>query len=100
MSTSRAPVSKIRTLRPISEDGALEGLWGVAVCRGCGATIVLAERASHSQSPGTFGLCSTCVARPAAVAVSASTGLLAAGTGIREVSTAPTVSGVRDRDAA
>ena len=98
---SRESITRIRTPRPASEEaGPLEGAWGVAVCRGCGATIVLGEPVARIRRSGTVDLCSACAARPAAVVAAAPTRLLVAGTGFSEAPATPTVNGVRDRDAA
>ena len=59
MSSLRAGVSRIRTPRTESQESAFQRLWGVAVCRDCGATIVLGERAG-----GSFTRCASCRALP------------------------------------
>jgi hypothetical protein len=100
MHLSRESITRLRTPRPAPEAGRLECAWGVADCRGCGATIVLGEPVARIRRSGTVGLCSACAARPAAVAALAPTRLLVAGTGFSEAPVAPAVNGVREREAA
>lgn len=100
MGISRDSITTIRTPLPASEAGPFEGAWGVADCRGCGATIVLGEPVARIRRSGTVGLCSACAARPAAGVALAPTRLLVAGTGFSAAPATPMVNGVRDRDAA
>lgn len=83
-------ITRFWTPRTASEEGVLEGLWGVAVCRDCGATIVFGEPVARIRTSGTVGLCTACAARPAAVVALAPTRLLAAGTGFSEAPVAAT----------
>ncbi len=61
--STRDLVMRIRTPRPTAEHETLQRLWGVAVCRQCGATIVLGERAVD----GVADLCAACQTLPSAL---------------------------------
>jgi len=89
-------VSRIRRTQSPSQAGALERLWGVAACPGCGATIVLGE-----QAGGPFSdVCAACQALPMAASVSAPVRIRVEGAPVRETFAAPTPIGARVRDAA
>jgi hypothetical protein len=100
MSTSRARVSQTRTPQSEAEEGALERLWGVAVCLGCGTPIVLGESVAGSRGAGFAGLCSSCRAMPAVAPPSAPASIRTAGTDVREVATTLSEKSARMREAA
>jgi len=94
MSRSHARVSRIRRTQSPSQAGALERLWSVAACPGCGATIVLGE-----QAGGPFSdVCAACQALPVAASVSAPVRIRVEGTPVRETfaARAPIGAGVLD----
>ena len=78
MISLRALVLETRTPRARSQESAIQRLWGVAVCRDCGTTIVLGETARD----GLADRCASCRALPAA---STATTIRVAATDIREV---------------
>ena len=96
---SREWVSRIRSPRATSREGALERLWGVAVCADCGTTIVRGESVASAQRSGA-GLCSSCQARPAVVSLSVPIPLRVEGMGIGVASDAPQVASASEREAA
>ena len=100
MSTSRARVLMRRAPQRESEEGALQRLWGVAVCPICGRMIVLGESVTGSRGAGLAGLCASCGAMPAAAPASTTTRIRAEGTGARGVATKPSVKSARMREAA
>ena len=90
MSPLRTLVSKIRTPRTESRQGALERLWGIDVCRGCGTTIVLGESVGGSSADQ----CASCRALPVA---STPAKIRVAATDIRDVAvTADSREGLSD----
>jgi hypothetical protein len=100
MSTSRARVSKTRSPQRESEEGALQRLWGVAVCPACRGTILLGESVAGSRGAGFAGLCASCRAMPAVAPPSAPTSIRTAGTDVREVATTLSEKSARMREAA
>ena len=62
MSTLRDLVTRIPAPRPEAEQEKLERLWGIAVCRQCGTTIILGE----SAGGGVADLCAACQVLPSA----------------------------------
>lgn len=54
----------IKATAPLAtRDGIAEGVWGVGVCRACGATLVLGEGLG-GRAAASAGVCASCRALP------------------------------------